>query len=83
MIVYKYVNFETEDGDLIENMVLPTDIPKQSIHEISPLFNDYGALYKNITMLTDIYGKQHRVKGNWKDWVTQIRETNNKNIGFK
>lgn len=83
MLIHKYINFETEDGDLIENVLLPADIPKESIHEISPLFNDYGALYKNVTVLKDIYGNQYRVKGNWKEWVTKVRNEKNNNIGFK
>lgn len=83
MILRKYINYETEDGDLIENVLIPFDIPKESIHEISPLFNDYGACYKNVSLLKDMYGNQHRVQGNWKELVEIIRHHNKNKIGYK
>ena len=81
MILYKYISFENDDGELIENKLLPTDIPRESIHSISPWFNDYGALFKNVTLLTDKYGNTHKVRGNWKELLNEIRN-DNKKIGY-
>lgn len=82
MIFKKYINFENEKGELVEDILIPMDIPKNTIHEISPMFNDYGALYKNVTLITDMYGKQYRVRGNWKEWVDIIRNEKENKIGY-
>ncbi len=78
MIFKKYINFENEEGDVIENIIIPFDIPKESIHEICPLFNDYGACYKKVSILKDIYGNQYRVRGNWKELINYVRPERNK-----
>ena len=82
MIILNYVNFENKEGIVVENAIIPTDIPKETICQISPMITSHGAFYKNVTILKDIYGEQYRVVGNYKHWIDRIRNKQNK-IGFK
>ena len=78
MIILKYITFENDEGNLIENKIIPTDIPKNSIHTISPMFTNRGTYFNNVTLLEDNYGKQYKIVGNYKKWIETIRPTKNK-----
>jgi len=82
MIILNYNNFENREGVVYENIIIPIDIPKETIHQIGPMITSHGAFYKNVSILKDIYGEQYRVVGNYKDLIKMIRPEQNK-IGFK
>lgn len=82
MIILNYVNFENREGVLVENAIVPIDIPTDTIHQISPMLTSTGAFYKNVSILKDVYGEQYRVVGNYKNLISIIRPGQNK-IGFK
>jgi hypothetical protein len=82
MILKKYITFENDNGDVIKNKILPMDIPANTIHTISPWFNDFGALLKEVTMITDIYGTTFKIKGNWQELTNVIRNNNRTKIGL-
>lgn len=81
MIIIRYTDFEKSNGELLKNVPTPTEISKDSIYSISPMVNDYGAFYKNVTVLRDYEGNVHKVKGNYKHWISILRPE--KKIGFK
>ena len=84
MIVLRYTTFENDEGDLISNVIIPVDLPKEAVYTISPMITDRGTCFKNVTLIEDMYGKQYKIVGNYKDWIKKIRpQTETNKIGFK
>lgn len=83
MLFKRYIDLALGDNKYIDNIRIDTDIPKGDILTISPMLTNYGAKFKNITLLTDRYGNQYKVIGNYKDIIDMVRQDKNNKIGFK
>lgn len=81
MIFTRYIDMVMEDETVRENIRMEMDIPEGEILLISPMLTDYGAKYKQVSVLQDRYGNQYKVKGNYKDLIEKIRPGRTK-IGY-
>lgn len=82
MIFTRYIDMIMEDESVLENVRMEMDIPEGEILLITPMLTQYGAKYKQVSVLQDRYGNQYKVKGNYKDLIKQIRKEDRTKIGY-
>lgn len=82
MIFERYIDIQVGKDEYLDNIKIETDIPATDIYTISPMITKYGAKYKNVTLLEDRYGNQFKVKGNYKDFISLIRNNKTDVKGF-
>lgn len=79
----RYTTIAIGEDEYLENIRVDTNIPTGEILTISPMLNKYGAKLKKVSLISDRYGNQYKVDGNYKDIIDKVRNNTKQKIGFK
>lgn len=93
MILTSYVSLyknvvDEETGEVYQelfrnNIKIPIEINSGDILSVTPYVNEYGAVYKHYSTITDRYGNVYRVKGTFKDIINLKNNYKSNYKGYK